>query len=238
LSRSTNCILVVVDKFIKYAHFLSLKHPFTAASVARLFLDFVYKLHCLPLSIILDKDRVFTSKFWTKLFHLAKVQLRMYSAYHLQSDSQIEWVNQYLEMFLRYFVKSYPKQWSHWIPLAQFWYNTSHHSAIGRSPFEALYGRSPQCVGVTADVAAASTDLEKWLQDHQVITTLIKQHLQRDSHRMKQQADKGRLERVFQEGGMVFLKLQLYVQSSLTPRANQKLTCKFFAPLQDITESG
>jgi hypothetical protein len=82
LSMPANCILVVVDKFTKYAYFLPLKHPFIGASVAKLFLGSVYKLHGLPLSIILDRDRVFTSKFWTELFHLAKVQLKMSSAYH------------------------------------------------------------------------------------------------------------------------------------------------------------
>jgi hypothetical protein len=131
---------------------------------------------------------------------------------------------------LHCFVNSCHKQWSHRISLTQFWYNTSHHSAIGRSPFEALYGRSPRCLGVTAYVDAASAYLEKLLQDHQVIMALIKQHLHHASLRMKQQADKGRLKRVFREGDMVFLKLQSYVQSSLAPKANQKLAYKFFGP--------
>jgi hypothetical protein len=55
-SRNANCIFVVVDKFTKYAHFLPLKHPFIAASVAKLFLDNVYKLHGLPLSIVSDRE--------------------------------------------------------------------------------------------------------------------------------------------------------------------------------------
>jgi hypothetical protein len=61
---SANAILVVVDKFSKFAHFIPLRHPFTAESVAKLFLDNVYRLHGMPLSIISDRDRVFISKFW------------------------------------------------------------------------------------------------------------------------------------------------------------------------------
>jgi hypothetical protein len=38
-SGAANCILVVVDSFTKYGHFLPMKHPFTAQVVARLFLD-------------------------------------------------------------------------------------------------------------------------------------------------------------------------------------------------------
>lgn len=61
---SANAILVVADKFSKFAHFIPLRHPFSAESVAKLFWDNVYRLHGLPLSIISDRDRVFTSKFW------------------------------------------------------------------------------------------------------------------------------------------------------------------------------
>jgi len=47
---------------------------------------------------------------------------------------------------------------------------------------------------------------------------------------MKQQADKGRSERVFQVGDQVYLKLQPYVQSSLAPSSSQKLFFKYFGP--------
>lgn len=43
-----NCILVVVDKFSKYSHFLALSHPFTALQVAQLFMNNIFKLHGLP----------------------------------------------------------------------------------------------------------------------------------------------------------------------------------------------
>jgi hypothetical protein len=56
-----NALLVVVDKFTKYVHFLPLTHPFTALTVAQLFMDNVYKLHGLPKAIISGRDQVFTS---------------------------------------------------------------------------------------------------------------------------------------------------------------------------------
>jgi hypothetical protein len=49
-SGSVECILVVVDKFTRYAHFIPLSHP--AQSVAATFMSVVYKLHGLPASII------------------------------------------------------------------------------------------------------------------------------------------------------------------------------------------
>jgi hypothetical protein len=59
--KNFNCILVVVDKFSKYAHFIPLKHPFTTFQVALTFMDNVFKLHGLPEAIISDGDRIFTS---------------------------------------------------------------------------------------------------------------------------------------------------------------------------------
>jgi hypothetical protein len=48
-SAHANYILVVVDKFTKYGHLLPLRHPYTAASVTRLFMNNIYRLHGLPL---------------------------------------------------------------------------------------------------------------------------------------------------------------------------------------------
>lgn len=143
-SQTYTCILVVVDVFTKYANFLPLKHPFTALSVARLFHDQIYKHHGLPQSIISDRDSVFLSHLWQELFRLADVKLCMSSAYHPQSDGQTERVNQCVETFLRCFVHACPKQWSKWLSVAQFWFNSSPHSATGLSPYEALYGCQPR----------------------------------------------------------------------------------------------
>ena len=60
-SNGKDVILVVVDRLTKYAHFLSLSHPYSASSVATLFLDNIFKLHGLPTTIVTDRDRIFTS---------------------------------------------------------------------------------------------------------------------------------------------------------------------------------
>jgi hypothetical protein len=63
-------IMVVMDRLSKYAHFYALQHPFTASTVAQLFMDQVFKLHGMPHSIISDRDPTFTSNFWQELFKL------------------------------------------------------------------------------------------------------------------------------------------------------------------------
>jgi hypothetical protein len=238
LSGKFDTILVVVDKFSKFGHFIPLRHPFTAASVAQLYMDNVYKLHSMPKVLISDRDKIFVSSFWQNLFRLAETTMNMSSSYHPQTDGQTERLNQCLETYLRCFVHAKPKDWSKWISLAEYWYNTSHHSALGRSPFEVLYGRKPRHFGFQQGDSAGNTDLDAWLRERALVLPVIRQHLERAQMRMKKQADKKRLERSFNVGDMVYLKLQPYVQASVVQRVSQKLGFKYFGPYKIIARVG
>lgn len=172
-SNSYDVLLVVIDRFSKYAHFIPLSHPYTTLQVAQAYMNNVYKLHGLPQSIVSDRDKVFTAKLWQELFRLSDTQLQMSSAYHPQSDGQIERLNQCVEAFLRCTVHSCPKLWSKWIALAEYLYNTSFQSSLGRTPFEVLYGHQPRHLGIVDPQAATVHDLEKWLSKRNLLTNLI-----------------------------------------------------------------
>jgi hypothetical protein len=237
-SRQFNCILVVVDKLSKYAHFIPLRHPYTASKVAEAFVDNIYKLHGMPKSLVSDRDPVFTSQFWKSVFQATGTQLRLSTANHPETDGQTERVNQSIECYLRCFISSHPQHWAKWLSLCEFWYNSNWHSSLGKSPFEVLYGRKPRYFGLTASDSISSTDVSVWLQDRALILASVRQHLLRMQQRMKHQADKNRVERSFSVGDEVFLKLQPYLQSSLVRRSNNKLSFKFFGPFTIIARVG
>ena len=154
----------------------------------------------------------------------------MSTAYHPETDGQTERLNQCMETFLYCFVHSCPRKWSTWLSLAEYWYNTAWHSALGKSPFHVLYGHEPRHWGIEASSASPVAEVNSWLAERQDMTALIRLHLLRAQNRMKSQADKKRSERTFNIGDQVFIKLQPYVQSSVARRACHKLSFRYYGP--------
>lgn len=70
LVHGYSVIFVVVDRLSKYAHFSTLSHPFSAKSMAEIFVRDVARLHGMPRMIVSDRDRVFMNEFWTEFLRL------------------------------------------------------------------------------------------------------------------------------------------------------------------------
>lgn len=111
--------------------------------MAKLFLAEIYRLYRLPKIIVSDRDPTFTSQFWQHLFKVMGTKLTMSTSYHPQIDGQTERLNRCLETYLRAMVLNEPRRWVKWLPLAEWWYNSNHHSALNTAPFQALYGYNP-----------------------------------------------------------------------------------------------
>lgn len=152
-SGGKNCVLVVVDKFSKFSHFIPMKHPFTAASVAKVFMQHVYRLHGMPSVIISDRDKIFTSQLWKALFSLAGVTFSMSSVYHPQSDGQTERVNRCMETFLRCFVNVCPGKWVDWIYLAE------HFNIIPVGIQLLVFLHLSYCIGTLLSILALTLSL-------------------------------------------------------------------------------
>ena len=119
-SQGYSVIMVVVDRLSKYSHFMPLKHPYSAVTAAKCFLNNVVKLHGMLSSIVSNRDKVFISSFWKSLFTLHGTTLNYSSSYHPQTDGQTEVVNRTLEQYLRCFTDDHPKAWKEWLAWAEY----------------------------------------------------------------------------------------------------------------------
>ena len=63
-SKGKDSVLVVVYQLTKFTHFIALKHPFTASTIADEFIKVVVRLHGFPSSIVSNRDKLFMSIFW------------------------------------------------------------------------------------------------------------------------------------------------------------------------------
>lgn len=51
-----------------------------------------------------------------------------------------------MECYLRCYASHQPPDWMKWLPWAEWWYNTTYHSSIKMTPFQALYSRPPPSI--------------------------------------------------------------------------------------------
>ena len=203
-------ILIMVDRLSKGAHFILLRHPFTASSVAKAFVDNVVKLYGILRSIVTDRGKLFMSSFWQELFTLQGSKLKASSSYHPQTDGQTEVVNRTLEQYLRCYCHEEQKRWKEYISWAEYWYNTSHHASINMSPFEVMYGRPPPMLSTYEKGTARNEEVERELMARDEVVAKVKKELEKAQGRMKKYYDQGRRDVSFEPGDFVYLKLQPY----------------------------
>jgi len=104
LSSGHDMVMTVVDLVSKRAHFILTHMTVIAEGAAWLFLHQVWKLHGLPKYVVLDRGPQFVARFTRELYRLLGIKLASSTAWHPQTDGQMERVNQELDQYLRLFV--------------------------------------------------------------------------------------------------------------------------------------
>ena len=137
-------ILVVVDRYTKVAVYIPTVKTCDAVTLAGLFLEKVVRLYGVPVGIVSDRGGQFTSKFWSALCFYLRVERRLSTAFHPQTDGQTERQNQTVEHYLRCYCNYRQDDWCSKLALAEFTYNNSVHATTQVTPYYALYGFQPE----------------------------------------------------------------------------------------------
>ncbi|GKV29618.1 hypothetical protein SLEP1_g38525 [Rubroshorea leprosula] len=178
--RSKDSIIVVVDRFSKMAHFIACQKTNDASLIAELYFREIVRLHGVPKTITLDRDVKLMSYFWRTLWRMMGTQL--------------------------HFVGKNLRQWDLVLAQAEFAYNNSSNQAIGKCPFEVVYGVRPLSPLDLAPLPTSrqfSGDAEQRAKEIKKLHEEVRENLQRQTIRYKTHHDKHRKKVVYKEGDWI-----------------------------------
>ena len=234
-------IMVVVDRFSKYAVFIPAPHACPADVAAELFFKHVVKYFGLPEDIVSDRDSRFTGRFWTTLFNMIGTELKFSTANHPQTDGQTERTNALLEEYMRHYVTASQGNWLELMDTAQFCYNLHRSSATGMSPAELAFGQQPMSpIEVAKQKAGGQCPAAyRFAYGKQELIEQAKDSLAKAQRRMKKSADASRKSLEFDEGDMVLLKLTPQIWKKINSKTvHRGLIPKYDGPFEVMKRVG
>ena len=98
------------------------------------------KLHGIPKKITSDRGPQFVSELMKELCTRLGIQQNLSTAYHPQTDGQVEHSHQEMETFLHHYVNHLQDDWEDWLAIAKYQHNDKIHSSTGHTPFYLNYG--------------------------------------------------------------------------------------------------
>ena len=139
-----DCVFVVVDRLSKQPVSVPCHNDIGAKETARLFIEYIYRHHGPPDTIVSDRGSQFVSAFWDELCAILGIHLKLSTAHHAQTDGQTEIVNQQIDRRLRPFVSYYQDNWSELLPMVDFAASILPSETTGLSPFLTACGYEPR----------------------------------------------------------------------------------------------
>jgi hypothetical protein len=125
LSNGFNSILTITDHdCTKAALFIPCNKTITAEGVAELYLQHVFKQFGLPQKVISDCDPRLAGKFARALCTALGITQNMSTAFHPQTDGQLEHTNQGLEQYLQFYVDDKQSNWAQLLSIAEVAHNS------------------------------------------------------------------------------------------------------------------
>ena len=229
VSKGHNLILVVCDRFSKISYFVATTEKTIAEGLAKLFKDHVWKLHRLPESMISDRELQFAAELTKELNKMLEIETKLSTAYHPQTNEQIERTNQELEQYLRIYINYRQNNWSEWLATAEFAFNNKVHTATKMSPFQANYERELRMsfnIRKKEKNMKAEEFARKMKDKHEKARVV----LVKSQKEMKKQTDRSRKEvEEYKVDNKILISTKDF-SIELIKRATKKLTEKFIGP--------
>ncbi len=140
---------MVVDRFSKAAHFISLPKLSSAKETALVVVDHIFRIHGLPKDVVSDRG----PQFWKEFSRLMGASASLTSGFNPQTNGQSERANQDLDLMLHCLASQNPASWSQQLTWAEYAYNKLPVAATGMSPFQSSIGYQPLFASQEPDAA-------------------------------------------------------------------------------------
>lgn len=175
-----------------------------AKTVARLLFDEVVCRYGAPRSLISDRGKQFKSALVMELCALCSIKKVFTSAYHPQTDGEVERFNHTLVTMLSMYCSAKQDDWDRAIPAVLFAYRTSSHASSKHSPAFLMFGRTPQYpVDVALRLHPKVEAVERVRQDLVLALETARGATGAAQERQKQEYDRRRRNFSFQTGDWV-----------------------------------
>nr|GEW06849.1 hypothetical protein [Tanacetum cinerariifolium] len=207
MNSGHDTIWVVVDILTKSTHFLAIREDYSMEKLARLYIDEIVARHGVPVSIILNRDGLFTSRFWKTLQKALGTRLDMSTSYHPQTDGQSERIIQTLEDMLR---------------------------AIRCASFEPLYGRKCRSPVLWAEIGESRLIGPELVQETTDKVVLIKEKLKAVRDCQKSYVDNRHKPLEFEIRDQVLLKVSPWKGAIHLERKKCLADANLHVPLDEI----
>jgi hypothetical protein len=175
------------------------------------------------------------------LYRYLDTKLSPSTAFHPQTDGQVERLNRTLEETLRAYVNHRQSDWDDLLPVVEFTINNAKHASTGYSPFELTYGQGPMSPAILSNsrsIDSTAPSVDEFLERMRTLTKIARKELERAQNRQKSLADKKRSERSFSVGDRVFLSAENVDSDISRKRPSQKLKDKFLGPFSVVERVG
>ena len=131
LSKGSDSILTVTDQGCTKAVILvPCREEMRVEAIADLFKECVFPYTGIPTKLISDRDTHFTSSWFKELCRTLEVDQNMSTAYHPQTNSQLERTNQTMEGLLQIFCNYQADDWAEWLAVVQYIINSRPSSTM------------------------------------------------------------------------------------------------------------
>ncbi|KAH9688170.1 Endonuclease [Citrus sinensis] len=213
MPKSEGCesIMVVVDRYSKYATFIAAPVDCKADEAARLFVKHIVKLWGVPKSIVNDRDPRFTGRFWTELFKMLGTDLK--------------------------FSDKLPPT-NGWADRAHQWPPRDRSEATGKSLFKIIMGFQPMTPNaIASNYGGKSPAAHKLAREWHEEADITRAYLDKAARKMKKWADTRRRHVEYKEGDQVMIKL-LPQQFKTLRKVHKELVRRYEGPFRVVQRVG